>query len=118
VPVFWLTHHQAGPHCRYQFTHCFMEASRNRSDWKNAAGAGLVTGSIMSLPIALRAGEPKLALMAAGLTAGIVFELLAISHFWPSCMPLKHGSAVCRTHGGSGIRKRISVRKNVHTGSR
>jgi len=56
--------------------HCSMEAGRKRCDWKNAAMAGLVTGGIMGLPVALRAGEPKLALMAAGLTGGTTHMLL------------------------------------------
>jgi hypothetical protein len=55
---------------RYQFVHCSAEAGRGRVDWRNAAVAGLVTGGLLGTPVALRAGEPKLALMAAGLTAG------------------------------------------------
>jgi len=71
-----------------------MEAGRNRCDWKNAATAGLITGGFMGLPVALRAGEPRLALMAAGLTAGIPlwFALLispahmyACSYLHPRC---------------------------------
>ena len=56
-----------------------MEASRKSCDWKNAAVAGLVTGGVMGLPVALRAGEPRLALMAAGLTAGGCVEKKIVS---------------------------------------
>ena len=63
---------------RYQGMHCAMEAGRRRCDWKNALTAGLVTGGFMGLPVALRAGEPKLALVAAGLTGGICCFLCAV----------------------------------------
>ena len=54
----------------YQLAHCSVEASRGRCDWKNAAAAGLLTGGVMGLPMSVRIGEPKLAVMAAGLTCG------------------------------------------------
>ncbi|EKX53157.1 hypothetical protein GUITHDRAFT_150332 [Guillardia theta CCMP2712] len=59
----------------YQIAHCSMENSRKRSDWKNAAAAGLVTGGVMGLPLAVRTGEPRWALFAAGFTAALTGSL-------------------------------------------
>jgi len=59
----------------YQWAHCSVERSRCRQDWLNAAGAGLVTGGVMGVPLAIRAGHPRLALVSAGLTGGLTTVL-------------------------------------------
>ena len=59
----------------YQLLQCSLESSRGRVDWRNAAIAGYLSGACAGIPLAIRAKEPALVVVLAGLVAAVTTSL-------------------------------------------
>eukprot|EP00291_Cryptomonas_curvata_P004858 CAMPEP_0172198190 /NCGR_PEP_ID=MMETSP1050-20130122/27937_1 /TAXON_ID=233186 /ORGANISM="Cryptomonas curvata, Strain CCAP979/52" /LENGTH=130 /DNA_ID=CAMNT_0012874959 /DNA_START=14 /DNA_END=406 /DNA_ORIENTATION=- len=59
----------------YQMLQCNFESSRGRVDWRNTACAGMLSGAIAGIPLAVKAREPLLVLALATAVAVITSGL-------------------------------------------